>query len=198
MHKKPSPSTELLARIRQILYPLSLDARRDVLGAIQLSLDSIVSMPSHTRVRPDASARQSILGIHFELLGLDYSFESLSQVLASLTPRDLSELLEQLRAESRIREILSQLPSKARLGVLIAIQAYFDTIVSLSLDRADASALQSILGVWFPILGLADEHHVLESLSEAACAAFAPHNGANVLESLQAECQAMDNHAETM
>jgi hypothetical protein len=200
--QKKKPSEELLlARqirdvVRDLLSPLSLDDHRDVLGAIQLSLDSIISMPSHTRVRPDATARQSILQIHLDLLGLedDVSFESLSQVLSSLTPRDLTNVLEHFRAESKIRELLSQLTSKAHLGVVIAIQAYFDTIVSLGLedDVADtSSALESILAVWFPILGLGKQEHtnVLESLSEASIV-FAPQDGVNVLECLRAEIQA--------
>ena len=205
--KKMSSSEEMLARIqnavRNVLSPLSLDGRRDVLGAIQLSLDSIVSMPSHTRVRPDASVRQSILRLHLELLGLDdSSLESLSHVLAPLTPRELHNVLEHLRAETKIREVLSsvqQLSSNAhcRLGVVIAIQAYFDTLVSLSLDVADASALESILGVWFPILGLANDEHddSLQSLVEASVA-FSPQDGAKILERLRTEIQQMNQHTD--
>jgi hypothetical protein len=146
-------SKEFMDRIRQVLNPLSPDDRRDVLGAIQLSLDAIISMPTHTRIRPDASARQSILLMHFELLGLtSYNLEPLSQGLATLTPRDLTNLLERMQTEGRIRELVAQLmPPNARLGVLIAIQAYYETIISLSHTQADALALQSILGVWSQI-----------------------------------------------
>jgi hypothetical protein len=188
-------------RIRQLLNPLSPDDRRDVLGAIQLSLDAIVSMPTHTRIRPDASARQSILLMHFELLGLSHDLQPLSRGLATLTPRDLTNLVERLRTEGRIRELLAQLPPNARLGILIAIQAYFETIISLTYTRADASALQSILDVWSQILGVTDSNNkdTLESLANDVVVFAPPQDGADFLATLRVEFtegQVDDNHDE--
>jgi hypothetical protein len=188
------PSKEFVDRIRQFLNPLSPDDRRDVLGAIHLSLDAIVSMPTHTRIRPDASARQSILLMHFELLDLSHDLEPLSQGLATLTPRDLTNILERMRTEGRIRELLllAQRPPKARLGILIAIQAYLETIISLSHTRADASALQSILEVWSQILGVTDKDP-LESLAKDV-AIFTPQDAADFLVTLRVDF--MEGHVD--
>lgn len=189
VYKKPSK--ELFERIRATLAPLAPEARNDVLGAVQLSLDAIVSMPSHTRVRPDASARQSLLQMHFELLGfpdekITNNLCLLSNELAEYTPRDLTYILERLRIEFRVQERLGQVPLQSRFGVVVAIQAYFYTLISISAPQADAETLHSVLMAWSTILGLS---HDLESLSQDV-PGFSPQDGADFFDSLRAEMDA--------